>query len=163
MIIKQGALLMKKIILLMALAVMLSAENNVVKVVFDLTTDSLPSFEQKVLKGIAMNKEHYEGRLKELEVAVVIHGGAYKFFVKEPGTSSFKDDKALIAAHAALKKRIASMAAIYNVKFLMCRSALARNKLKESDIYDFVTMLPNSTIGLIDKQNEGFAYIPIGK
>lgn len=154
---------MKKIILFMVLTLMLSADSSVVKVVFDLTTNNLHSFERKVLKGIAMNKEHYEGSLKELEVAVVIHGGAYKFFVKEPATSPFKDDKELIAAHATFKKRIASMADTYDVKFLMCRAALAGNKLKESDIYDFVTMLPNSTIGLIDKQNEGFAYIPIDK
>lgn len=152
---------MKKIILLIALTLMLSAESNVVKVVFDLTTGNLQTFERKVFKGIAMNKEHYEGRLKELEVAVVIHGGAYKFFVKEPGASSFKDDKELLAAHPTFKKRIASMADTYNVKFLMCRAGMLKNNLKESDIYDFVTILPNSTIGLIDKQDEGFAYIPI--
>ena len=49
----------------------------------------------------------------------------------------------------------------YDVKFLMCKAALGRNKLEEKDIYSFVTMVPNSTMGLIDKQNEGYAYIPI--
>lgn len=154
---------MRKIVLFMALIVMLHADNNVAKVVFDLTTNNLKSFESKILKGIAVHKEHYEGQLKELEVAVVIHGGAYKFFVKDPSNSPFKDDKELIEAHPTLQKRIASMAETYNVKFLICRVGVLKNKLAEKDIYDFVEIVPNSTIGLIDKQNEGFAYIPIGK
>ncbi len=152
---------MKKMIILLTLISILHAEEDVRKVVFDLTTSNLQTFEKKVLKGIAVHKVHYEGKLKELEVVVVIHGGAYKFFVKDPANSPFKSDKKLIEAHSTLEKRIASMSDTYEVTFLMCKAALARNKLKEKDIYPFVTMVPNSTIGLIDKQDEGFAYIPI--
>ncbi len=153
---------MKKLMMLMLLIGMLHAEEDVAKVVFDLTTSDLPTFEKKVLKGIAVHKAHYEGNLKELEVAVVIHGGAYKFFVKDPANSPFKGDKALVEAHETLAKRIASMSENYGVTFLMCRSGMAANKLDEKDIYPFVEIVPNSTIGLIDKQEEGFAYIPIG-
>lgn len=152
---------MKKMMILLVLIGMLHAEENVVKVVFDLTTSDLQTFEKKVLKGIVVHKTHYEGTLKELEVAVVIHGGAYKFFVKDPANSPFKSDKKLLEAHSELKKRITSMSDTYEVTFLMCKAAMARNKLKEKDIYPFVTMVPTSTIGLIDKQDEGFAYIPI--
>ncbi len=152
---------MKKIILLLTLIGMLHADEDVAKVVFDLTTSNLQTFEQKVLKGIAVHKAHYEGNLKELEVAVVIHGGAYKFFVKDPANSPFNSNKELIEAHSELEKRIASMSDTYEVTFLMCKAALPKNKLQEKDIYTFVTMVPNSTIGLIDKQNEGFSYIPI--
>ncbi|MGB5965011.1 MAG: DsrE family protein [Sulfurimonadaceae bacterium] len=152
---------MKKIIILLTLIGMLHAEENVAKVVFDLTTSDLQTFEKKVLKGIAVHKAHYEGNLKELEVAVVIHGGAYKFFVKDPANSSFKSDKKLLEAQPTLAKRIASMSDTYEVTFLMCKASLPKNKLQEKDIYPFVTMVPNSTIGLIDKQNEGFSYIPI--
>lgn len=153
--------IMKKIILLLALIGMLQADEDMNKVVFDLTTGNIQTFEQKVLKGIVAHKVHYEGHLKELEVAVVIHGEAYKFFVKDPANSSFKDDKKLIEIQPALQKRITSMADTYEVTFLMCKAALPRHKLQEKDIYSFVTMVPNSTIGLIDKQKEGFAYIPI--
>lgn len=153
---------MKKLILLLAFVGMLQAEEGVNKVVFDLTTSDLQTFEKKVLKGIVAHKAHYEGSLQELEVAVVIHGGAYKFFVKDPANSAFKDDKKLVETHSDLQKRIASMADTYEVTFLMCKAAMPRNKLVEKDIYSFVTLVPNSTIGLIDKQEEGFAYIPIG-
>ena len=38
---------------------------------------------------------------------------------------------------------------------------MKRNHLKAKDIVKFVKIVPNSTIGLIDKQNEGFAYLPV--
>ncbi len=153
---------MKKIILLLALVGILQAGEEVKKVVFDLTTGNLQTFEQKVLKGIAAHKAHYEGALQELEVAVVIHGGAYKFFLKDPANSSFKSDTKLIEAHADLQKRIATMADTYEVTFLMCQVGMVKNKIEPKELYPFVTLVPNSTIGLIDKQDEGFAYIPIG-
>lgn len=153
---------MKKIMILLMLVGMLHAEEDVRKVVFDLTTSNLQTFEKKVLKGIAVHKAHYEGNLKELEVAVVIHGGAYKFFVKDPANSPFKDDKALVEAHETLAKRITSMSETYEVTFLMCHSGMVANKIDEKDVYPFVEVIPNSTIGLIDKQDEGFAYVPIG-
>jgi len=37
---------------------------------------------------------------------------------------------------------------------------MKKNKLTKEDIVDYVTIIPNASIGLIDKQNEGFAYLP---
>ena len=54
------------------------------------------------------------------------------------------------------------MVKTYDVEFLICGVAMAKNKLQAKDVYSFVKIIPNSTIGLIDKQNEGYAYIPIG-
>ncbi len=152
---------MKKIILYLAMFGILQADVEVSKVVIDLTTGNIQTFEKKLLKGIVAHKTHYEGNLKELEVAVVIHGGAYRFFVKEPKNSPFKEEKKLIEAQTDLKKRISSMVDTYDVTFLMCKSGLDRLKLDSEDIYNFVHMVPNAAIGLIDKQNEGYAYIPV--
>lgn len=152
---------MKKIIIFLSLFAMLHADGDVAKVVLDLTTNSLETFEKKTLKGIVAHKTHYEGKFQELDVAVVIHGGAYKFFVKDPKNSPYKEDKKLLQAHADLQKRIASMADTYGVTFLICKSGLDREKLDAKDLYDFVGTVPNAAIGLIDKQNEGYAYIPI--
>jgi intracellular sulfur oxidation DsrE/DsrF family protein len=44
----------------------------------------------------------------------------------------------------------------------MCGAAMPRNKLEAKDVYNFVKIIPNSTIGLIDRQNDGYAYIPVG-
>lgn len=152
---------MKQIILLLAFIGTLSANDETAKLVLDLTTSSVEKFEKHILKGIVFSKNHYQNNLKELEVAVVIHGGAYRFFVKDLQSSMFKDDKELVKVYAELKKRIATMSDTYEVQFLMCRAAMKRNKLEEKDIVEFVKLVPTSTIGLIDKQNEGFAYIPV--
>jgi len=155
---------MKKIFLILLLAGMhlLQAEERAAKVVYDLTTKDLVKFERNILKGIVVNKAHYESILKELDVTVVIHGGAYRFFTKDPEHSIFKDDAALIKTHKELAKRIESMVKNYDVEFLMCGAAMPRNKLEAKDVYNFIKIIPNSTIGLIDRQNDGYAYIPVG-
>ncbi|DAB39320.1 MAG TPA: DsrE family protein [Sulfuricurvum sp.] len=152
---------MKKWLLIFALCGMVFAEEGVKQVVFDLKTGQLESFEKKVLQGIAYHKAHYEGKLEKLDVAVVIHGDAYKFFIKDLKNSPYKNDASLAKAHEDLSKRIATMANTYEVEFLMCEATMRTLKIDQSNVYDFVKMTPNSTIGLIDKQNEHFAYIPI--
>lgn len=153
---------MKKYIIILLISLgMAQAEEASAKVVYDLTTKDLTSFELRILKGIVANKAHYEGTLRELDVVVVIHGGAYRFFTKDPAHSKFKKDKVLIETHKTLAKRIESMVKTYDVEFLMCGAAMPKNELKAKDVYSFVKIIPNSTIGLIDKQNEGYAYIPI--
>ncbi len=151
----------KAIIILLLSIGLLQAEETSAKVVYDLTTKDLANFELRVLKSIVANKAHYEGTFRELDVVVVIHGGAYRFFTKDPMHSKFKDDKALIETHKTLAKRIESMVKTYDVTFLMCGAGMPKHGLKAEDVYSFVKIIPNSTIGLIDKQNEGYAYIPI--
>ncbi len=152
---------MKKFILLFLFIGILNAEDDVAKLVIDLTTSDVAKFEKNILKGIAIHKTHYENSLKELEVAVVIHGGAYRFFVKDLQKTIFKNDKELTKVYSEFKKRIATMSDTYDVEFLMCKAAMKKNKLAEKDIVKFVKIIPTSTIGLIDKQNEGFAYLPV--
>ena len=154
--------MIKNILLLLFINLsLLNAELPPAKVVYDLTTKDLATFEQKILKAIVANKAHYEASLRELEVTVVIHGGAYRFFTIDPKKSIFKEDASLMKDYKSLAKRIKSMVDNYEVEFLMCGAAMPKNKLKTKDIYDFVKIIPNSTIGLIDKQNEGYAYIPV--
>ncbi len=93
---------------------------------------------------------------------MVIHGGAYRFFVKDPSTTIYKNDKELIKNYAELKKCLASLADTYDVEFLMCGIGMRHNKMQEKDIVPFVTVIPNSSIGLIERQNQGYAYIPVG-
>ncbi len=140
----------------------LYAEEKSAKVVYDLTTKDLPTFERKILKAIVANKNHYESKLRELDVAVVIHGGAYRFFTKDPSRTEYKSDKSLLTTYNELKKRIRIMHDTYDVEFLMCGAGMPKHGLKTKDIVDYVTIIPNSTIGLIDKQNKGYAYIPVG-
>ncbi|MCD6191543.1 MAG: DsrE family protein [Sulfurimonas sp.] len=152
---------MKKILIVLALLGLLQADDESARVVYDLTTSNITKFEKNILKGIAINKAHYQGSFKELEAVVVIHGGAYRFFVKDIEKSMFNTDLKLVEAYSDLKKRIAIMADTYEVEFLMCRASMPKNGLEDEDVVEFVKIVPNSTVGLIDKQNEGFAYIPV--
>ena len=152
---------MKIVLIILAFIGLLNAQEGVKKVVFDLTTGDVKTFEKKLLSGIAHQKSHYESKFEELEVAVVIHGDAYKFFINDLPASPYKDDKKLVAAYADLSKRISSMSEIYNVEFLICAVGMKNRKIDKSTLYDFVQVVATSTVGLIDKQNDGFAYIPI--
>ena len=153
---------MKKILLLLlTLSTLMFAETSA-KVVYDLTSKNIKAFEKKILKAIVANKAYYEGKLKELDVTVVIHGGAYRYFTVDPSKTEYKTDKTLLANYAELKKRIKSMADTYDVEFLMCGAGMSKHGLKAKDIVSYVKIIPNSTIGLIDRQNEGYAYIPVG-
>ncbi len=154
---------MKKIILLLVSTfTLLLADAPSLKVVYDLTTHNQKDFERKILKAIVTNKAYYEGKLQELDVTVVIHGGAYRYFTVDPSKTEYKTDKTLLANYAELKKRIKSMSDTYDVEFLMCEVGMLKHGLKAKDIVSYVKIIPNSTIGLIDRQNEGYAYIPVG-
>lgn len=153
---------MKKIIITLLISVgVLYAQENSAKIVYDLTTKNLKNFELRILKATVSNKTYYESTLRELDITVVIHGGAYKFFLKDPKKSKFKDDKALVSTHKTLAKRIEILAHTYDVEFLVCGVGVRKHGLEKKDIYDFVKIIPNATIGLTDTQNEGYAYIPV--
>ena len=152
---------MKNILLvLLTFSTLMFAESSA-KVVYDLTTHNIKAFEKKILKAIVANKAYYESKLAELDVSVVIHGGAYRYFTVDPSKTEYQTDKALLADYANLKKRVKTMADTYDVEFFMCGAGMPKHGLKAKDIVSYVKIIPNSTIGLIDRQNEGYAYIPV--
>jgi len=152
---------MKKLFLILLTALSLSAEENL-KVVIDLTTGDMHTFEQKILKGIVSHKTYFESKLKELDVAVVIHGDAYKFFLKDPARFDFVKDPGVVKAAPELAKRIRALADTYDVTFLMCEAGMNKKKIKPKDVYGVVSTVFNAGVGLIEKENEGYAYLPVG-
>lgn len=152
---------MKKWLLFLSLSMLLNAQEGLKKVVFDLTLGDQKAFEQKVLIGIVKNNDYYQGNMQELDVAVVIHGDAYKFFIKNLSASVYKKERELITVRESFEKRLKSLVNNYNVKFYICQAGMDHLKIPKENIYDFVTPVATSTIGLIDRQNEGYAYIPI--
>ncbi|MDD3817506.1 MAG: DsrE family protein [Thiovulaceae bacterium] len=151
---------MKQLLLTLLLGMCLSAQEGY-KAVYDLATSKLETIENRFIKGVVANKNHYENKLQELEVRVIIHGGAYKFFVKDPEKTVFKGDKELAKADKNLLSRLRALQENYDVKFYMCQAGATSKKLTREDVYEFVEFIPNTTIGLIDAQNEGFAYVPV--
>jgi len=58
-------------------------------------------------------------------------------------------------------KRIKSMSEIYDVSFMICNIGMKRLKIDQKKLIATIKVLPNAAIGLIDKQNEGYAYLLI--
>lgn len=152
---------MKKVLLSLLLLISFShADEDNYKVVYDLTTKNIAKIKQNILKGIVAHKAYYQGEFKELDVTVVIHGGAYRYFVKDLQASEYSTDVELVNEFASLKKRLKSLAETYDVEFLMCGVGAKKHKII-GNIVSFVKVIPNSTIGLISRQNEGYAYLPV--
>ena len=151
---------MKKTLLGLLCAAQIFA-SDVQKVIYDLSTSELETIENRFIKGVVANKNHYENQLQELDVRVIIHGGAYKFFVNDVSKTIFKEDKEAQKIKKDLKARLESLATTYGVKFEMCQVGANSKKLSREDIVSFVEMAPNTTIALINAQNEGYAYVPV--
>jgi len=153
---------MKKIFLSLLLLLSFShADETNVKVVYDLTTKDIGKIERNILKGIVAHKSYYQGEFKELDVAVVIHGGAYRYFLKKLQGSEYEGDVALQKKFTEIQKRLKTLADTYNVEFMMCELGAKKHKVI-NNVVSYVKIIPNSDIGLISKQNEGYAYIPVG-
>lgn len=153
---------MKKLLLILLVFLgLLGADGDAKKAVFDLTTSDLVKFEGRLIKGVAFNNAHYQTNFKELNIIVIIHGDAYKFFVKDLSKTKCKEDKELKTKAEELHKRLASLAKTYNVKFLMCAVGMKTREISKDNILGFVETTPSAMIGLIDAQNDGYAYIPI--
>lgn len=152
---------MKLFLFLFLLSYTLNAHDDANKVVYDLSTGNINIFEKKVLSGISFHKSYYQSKLEDLEVAVVIHGDAYKFFIKDLSKSQYENDKTLKEKHKNFLKRIEILSSIYDVEFLICASGIKRLKIEKANIYDFVKITTTSTIALIDKQTDNYQYIPI--
>ncbi len=153
--------MLQKILFFTLLFTFSHADEDILKVVYDVTTPQQTIFEKNIFKGIVAHKAYYASQFKELAVAVVIHGGAYKFFLKNLHHTEYAKDKKLLASYKNFTKRVQSLASNYDVKFYICEVGLKRHHIQETNVLDFVHIIPNSTIGLIDKQNDGYAYIPV--
>jgi len=137
------------------------ADSSTLKVVYDLTTSDVTHFEKNVLQGIVANKNYFQNSFQELQVSVIIHGGAYKYFVKNLSLTEYKNETKILKEQKKLQKRIQSLAQIYDVEFLICDVGLKNHKIQKENIISVVKTVPNATIGLISKQNDGYAYIPV--
>lgn len=152
---------MKKLFLLLCLSMVLYAQEGLKKVVYDLASGDLKTFERNVLSGSVKSINYYESNMQELNIAVVIHGDAYKFFVKDLSKSQYKENNELIAVQESFEKRLRSLATTYKVKFYVCQAGLNHLKIPMANIYDFVIPVETATTGLIDRQSEGYAYVPV--
>ena len=140
----------------------LQAEEEVTKkVVYNLTTGDSKTLKRRLIKGIIAHKTYYQSKLQELDVRVVIHGDAYKFFMKDFNHTAYAYDAKLVKEQQELGKRLSSLAKQYDVVFEVCEAGVIAKKLPKKGFYPFVSMVHNAAIGLIDAQNAGYAYLEV--
>lgn len=131
------------------------------KAVINLTTGDLKRFEIYLLGAVSNSAEYYKSSLKELKVVVVIHGDAYRFFLKDLKDSPYRDDTKLIEKQKEIEARLLNLVKNYGVKFVMCKEGMMGRKINPKNVYNFVEFVENGFIALTDFQNQGYAYIPL--
>jgi len=149
--------------LLFTLGSMLHAqkEDETRKVVYNLTSGDLEKLQTQLISGIIAHTTYYQSKLLELDVRVIIHGDAYKFFMKDLSHTAYAYQPKLVAKKENLQKRLSSLAKQYNVHFFVCEVGVKKRKLSPKAFYPFVSFVHNAAIGLIDAQNAGYAYLAI--
>ena len=152
---------MRKVFLFLLMIISFSIAGENPKAVINLTTGDIKKFNMYLLSGVSNSAEYYKNQLKDLKVVVVIHGDAYKFFIKDLKNSTYKDDKELIENQKEMESKLKYLAKNYGVRFQICEQGMKSRKIDAKTLYDFVELIPNAFIGLVDWQNEGYAYIPL--
>jgi len=150
------------ILLLLLSSYSMAKENQTEKkVVYDLTTSDIVMVEKRLIGSIISNHEYYQSKLQEYKVKVVIHGDAYKFFMQDLNNTAYAFDKKLVEKKSELGKRLESLSKLYGVEFEVCEVGVKSRTLNPKAFYPFVVMVHNAIIGLVDAQNDGYAYVPI--
>lgn len=152
---------LRRILALFFLIVTLSFADDNPKAVINLTTGDIEKFKMYLLNGLVNSAEYYKNNLKELKVVVVIHGDAYKFFIKDLQNSPYKDDKILLQNQKEIEARLENLSKNYGVRFQMCAQGMKSRKIDPKTLYPFVELIENAFIGLVDWQNRGYAYVHI--
>lgn len=80
---------------------------------------------------------------EKITIEILANGDAVKYY-----------DKNLETAYDDIEK-------LYNVgvKFVACNNSLISNNLEKDKLIEFIEIVPAGVLELVDKQNEGYAYI----
>lgn len=129
------------------------------KVVFDLTNGQDIIVEKALFNIIKNIKSYY--KQKDIDIAVVISGDSYKYFIKDIKNSPYSDDSDIIALQPKLEPKLQELHDKLNVEFYMCSYGMTSRDIPEESLYDFVKADKTKSIYLIELQNDGYAYMPI--
>lgn len=131
------------------------------KIVVDLTTGDMETFMTRFMNGVPGTADYFASRGESVEVVVVVHGEAYRYFIENLENTQYGVDEKLAARQESIRKRLNELQTRYKMRFEICQAGMHRKGILSEDLYPFVTPIPSAMIGLVKWQNEGFAYIPI--
>ena len=131
------------------------------KAVYDLTTGEPQKLEKFLLKGLKVLAEYYKKEKIDYQMAVVISGNAYQFFVEDLKASPYADDNALKKLQPSIAPRLRELAEVYDINFTMCKRGMEAREIPVKSLYDYVEAKKMKNVYLIEFQNKGYAYMPI--
>ncbi len=129
------------------------------KVVYDLTTGSEAVISKKLVANTQKLKAYYEAKGDRLEVAVVVSGKAYRFFIQDLAHSPYANETALIKSQPSRTRMLQAFSKIATIE--MCAMGMKHRKIAQKTLYPFVKPAFNKTEALVRYQNAGYAYIPL--
>lgn len=131
------------------------------KIMIDLKTGDFESFDKAFLKGLPGTIDYFSSQGETVDVAVVIHGDAYKFFVQNLNNTSYGMDESLVKHQELIQQRLEEMLKKYRIHLEVCMSGMHKRGILSQDLYPFVTPIKSAMVGLVKWQNEGYAYVPL--
>lgn len=131
------------------------------KFVVDLTTGDLETFESRFLNGVPGTIKFFESLGDTVDVAVVIHGDAYKFFVANLEHTKYWQDEQLAKVQERLLAAMKQILKTHPVTIEMCKVGMQKREILSPDLYPFVVPIASAMTGLVRWQNAGYAYVPI--
>lgn len=150
---------MKFLLMVAIAAVWLFADTK--KIVFDLTTGDIETFQTRFLTGAPSTIDYFQKQGDTVKAAVIVHGNAYKFFVDHLENTKYGIDANLSARQEDLHRRLEEMSRKYGIVIEVCQAGMARNGILKEDLYPFAGTVRSAMVGLVRWQSEGYAYIPI--
>lgn len=126
-------------LILIAFSIGLSAQEKPIKIVFDVTSPDVKVHQSALRHARAMSKQYPDS-----DFEVVIYSGALDMVLK--GKSSIEKD-------------IEELANNKHVTFVVCQGTMKRYNVTMDDIVTGVGSVPDGILELVEKQNEGWAYI----
>lgn len=109
------------------------------RVVFQMNTENIN--EQNALMTYVSNVESHWG--EDVEIHVVVHG---------PAIGMVQKTKTMVGD--ALKQAMQN-----GIQFFACENTIRVRQIDKADIFEHVAYVPSGLIAIIEKQEEGWAYI----
>lgn len=128
-----------KLLIALFITSMTLAQENPVKIVFDVTSNNTAVHESAVRHVKAMSEAYPESKFE-----VVMYSGAMDMALK---------DKSVVANY------IEELAKKNNIDFVICEGTMKRHNVDTSQLIDGINTVPDGILEIVNKQKEGWGYI----